>query len=130
MLHGSPGSQHSRTASSCTQVDEEDDDISLVEEEQEHERRLKWGPSFTESEIEEWSSDQPENSPKSVIQQLAQDLNSRQFNEDAHVLFLTMENSLDDLRRRHNGSSDLIEEVKWRLANIRRELCRQSAIAD
>lgn len=132
MLHCSPSSQHSRTASSCTQVNEEDDHISLIddEEEEEHRQTIRRGPSFTESEVEEWYGERSENGPKSGIQSLSADLGSHQFNKDACVLFLNMEKSLDDLRMKHTGSSDLIEEAKWRLASIMKEMCRESAIAD
>lgn len=133
MLQGSPSSQHSRTASSCTQVDEEDDHILLIddeEEEEEHRQTLRRGPSFTESEVEEWYGEQPENGPKSAIQKLSADLGSHQFNKDVRVLFLNMEKSLDDLRMKHSGSLDLIEEAKWRLASIMKEMFRESAVAD
>lgn len=136
MLHGSPNSQHSRTASSCTQVDEEDNHISLIdsivetEEGEEYQQRLRRGPSFTESEVEEWYGEQPDNGPKSAIQSLSADLKSHRFNEDACLLFLNMERSLDNLRMKYTGSSDLVAEAKWRLASIMKEMCRESAIAD
>ncbi|TID26420.1 hypothetical protein E2P81_ATG00894 [Venturia nashicola] len=134
MLHGSPNSQHSRTASSCTQVDD-DDPISLIDElddvdEEMYHQRLRRGPSFTESEVEEWYGEQPEHGPKSVIQSLSADLDSQQFNEDANMLFLAMEKCLDELGLKHSGSSELIEEAKWRLASIMKEIYRESTMAD
>lgn len=136
MLHGSPTSQHSGTASSCTQVEEEPDHISLISEaeeehdEEDHRQRLRRGPSFTESEVEEYYGEQPESGPKSAIQSLSAALGSHQFNKDVCVLFSEMEESLDGLQKKHVGSSDLIEEAKWRLASIVKEMCRESVIAD
>ncbi|QDS71088.1 hypothetical protein FKW77_009067 [Venturia effusa] len=137
MLHGPPSSEHSRTASSCTQVDEEEkdqisriDDVEEEGEEEEHQQRPRRGPSFTESEVEEWYGEQPDYGPKSEIQGLSADLASHQFNQDACVLFLNMEKSLDDLRMKYAGSSELVDEAKWRLASIIKEMCGGSAIAD
>ncbi|RDI79278.1 hypothetical protein Vi05172_g10764 [Venturia inaequalis] len=133
-IHGSPDSQRSRTASSCTQVDDDDhhsliDAVDEVEDEM-HQQRLRRGPSFTESEVEEWYAEQPDHGPKSTIQSLSADLGSQEFNEDVCALFLNLEKNLDELRMKHIGSSDLVEEAKWRLASIIKEMCRDSAIAD
>jgi hypothetical protein len=124
-IHGSPGSQRSRIASSCTQVEEED----VADDEDSH-SQLRRGPSFTESEIEEWYAEQPKSGPRSMIQSLSQGLNSCFCNQDAHAVFLDMEKSLEDLGRRHLGSSRLVEEAKWRLASIMRELYGESAVVD
>lgn len=136
MLHGSPISQDSCTASSCTQVDDDDDHTSPIDEVEEfveddtYEQRLRRGPSFTESEVEEWYAEQPEHGPKSVIQCLSTDLGSQEFNKDACVLFLNMEKDLNELQMKHSGSSDLIEEAKWRLASIMKEMCKDFATGD
>jgi hypothetical protein len=63
-----------------------------------------------------------------VDQSLSADLELYQFYEDAHILFVDVKKKFDDLEKIYLGSSGLVEEVKWRLASIMRELCGEFAV--